>query len=69
MYKWTYLQNRNRGYHIKWGKSDREKQIKYDITYMWNLKEWYESPYLQNRNRLTDVENKLMVIKGEGREG
>ena len=24
--------------HTKWNKSDREKQISYDITYMWNLK-------------------------------
>ena len=24
--------------HTKWSKSDREKQIPYDITYMWNLK-------------------------------
>ena len=27
-----------RDYHTKWGKSDRETQIPYDITYMWNLK-------------------------------
>ena len=27
-----------RDYHIKWSKSDRERQISYDITYMWNLK-------------------------------
>ena len=25
-------------YHTKWSKSDRERQILYDITYMWNLK-------------------------------
>ena len=24
--------------HTKWSKSDRERQIPYDITYMWNLK-------------------------------
>ena len=24
--------------HIKWSKSERERQIQYDITYMWNLK-------------------------------
>ena len=23
--------------HTKWSKSDRERQISYDITYMWNL--------------------------------
>ena len=27
-----------REYHTKWSKSEREKQIPYDITYMWNLK-------------------------------
>ena len=27
-----------RDYHTKWSKSGREKQISYDITYMWNLK-------------------------------
>ena len=24
--------------HTKWGKSDRERQTPYDITYIWNLK-------------------------------
>ena len=27
-----------RNYHTKWTKSEREIQIPYDITYMWNLK-------------------------------
>ena len=27
-----------RDYHTKWSKSDRERQILYDVTYMWNLK-------------------------------
>ena len=26
-----------RDYHTKWSKSDRERQISYDIAYMWNL--------------------------------
>ena len=25
-------------YHTKWSKSDRERQIMYVITYLWNLK-------------------------------
>ena len=29
----------------KWSKSDRERQISYDITYMWNLKIWYKWTY------------------------
>ena len=47
-------------------KSYREKQISYDSTYMENLKrKWYKQTYLQNRKRLTDIENKLTVTKGE----
>ena len=42
--------------------SMRQRQILYDTTYMWNLKNY---TYLQNRNRLTDIESKLMVTKGE----
>ena len=49
-------------------KSDRERQV-YDITYMRNLKEWCKWPYLQNRNRLTEIENKFEVIKGEKSRG
>ena len=51
--------------HTKWSKSDGGGQISYDITYMWNLKKWYKWTFLQNRNRLTDLENKCMVTKGE----
>ena len=35
------------------------------ISLMWNLKNWYKWPCLQNRNRLTDIENKLMATEGE----
>ena len=50
-------------------KSDRERQISYDITYMWNLQKWYKGTHLQNRNRLTDLENQLMVTKTNMGEG
>ena len=43
----------------------RERQILYSMTYMWNLEKEYKLTYLQNRNRLTDIENILMVDKGE----
>ena len=42
-----------------------QRQTSYETTYMWNLKRWYTWTYLQNRNRVTNVENKLMVTKGE----
>ena len=56
-----------RDYHTKWSKSDSGRQISYDITHMWTLilKKRYKWTYLQNRNRLTDIENKHMVTKGE----
>ena len=36
----------------------QKKTIPYDITYIWNLKKLYKLTYLQNRNRLTGIENK-----------
>ena len=44
----------------------RKRQVSYDVTYMWNPKRKYKWNDLQNRNRLTDIENKFMVTKGEG---
>ena len=49
--------------HTEWGKSDRERQISRDIAYIWNLKNGYKWTYLQNRNRVTDVENKLTLTR------
>ena len=46
-------------------KSETERQIPYDTTYMRNLKKWYKWTYLQTRNRLTDIENRHVVAKGE----
>ena len=51
-----------RDYHSK---SNRERQVSYDIAYMKKLKQWYKWTYLQNRNRCTDTENRPMVTKGE----
>ena len=47
----------------------RQRQISYDITYTWNLKKQYKWTYLPKRNRVTDVENELMVTRGVGRKG
>ena len=46
-------------------KSDGERQIPYAITYTWNLKYDTSEFIYKNRNRLTDIENKLMVTRGE----
>ena len=50
-----------RDYHTKWTKSER--QMPYNITYMWNLKMWHKGTDLQNKNRLTDVESRLVAAK------
>ena len=52
-----------REYYTKWSNPNRERQIPYDITSMW---EKLQMNYLQNRNRSTDIENKLRLSKGEG---
>ena len=54
-----------RGYHTKWSKSERERQIPYDITYV-ESKIWHN--YLWNRNRFTEIENRHVVAKGVGGE-
>ena len=47
-------------------KPDKDKYYNKDLLCsMGNLKKWYKWTYLQNRNRLTDTENKLMATKGE----
>ena len=51
--------------HTKRSKSDRERQISYDITHMWNLKNDTNELTYKTRKRLTDIENKLMFTKGE----
>ena len=54
-----------RDYHTKWSKSERERQIPYNITYMWNLKYDTNKLIYETKTRLTDIENKLTVTKGE----
>ena len=50
--------------HTKWSKSERERQIPYDITYIWNL--IYRQMNLSTEKKIMDLENRLVVAKGEG---
>ena len=67
--EWNYVicsnMNGPRDYHSKWTKSEREIQIPYDNHLYVESKIWHKWTYLQNRNRPTDGEKKLMVTKGE----
>ena len=49
------------GYYAKLNKSDRERQIMFYITYMWDLKNTTNELIEQKRSRLIDIGNKLMV--------
>ena len=53
----------------EWSKSEREKQVSYINTYIWNLEKWYWWTYLQGRNRNWDIENRLVDTVGEGESG
>ena len=55
---------RDRDDHTKWSKPDREKQILYDITYMWNLKNNTNECICKTETD-SDIENKLVVTEGE----
>ena len=48
--------------------SESEKQLSYTNTYIWNLERWYWWNYLQGSNGGTNIENRLMEMRG-GEEG
>ena len=54
------------GIMLSENKSDRERQVQYDFTFMCNLKDETNEQTKQKRMWLIDVENKLMVTRGEG---
>ena len=58
-------------YYTEWRKSEKEKQILYTNTYIWNLGQWYWLNYLQGISGDPDIENRLMdtVEREEGKGG
>ena len=50
-------------------KSEREKQILYINTYIWNLEKLYWQTYLQHSNGNADIENRLRTQQGKERAG
>ena len=51
-----------REHYAKRDEPVRERQAPYDFTHMWNL---MNKTNKQNRNRLTDTENRLAAVRGE----
>ena len=58
-----------RGYYAKRNKSDRERQISYDFTYILNLRNQINEQTKLNINRLICTKNKLEVTRGEEHGG
>ena len=48
----------SRGHYAKLNESDQERQILYDLTYIWNLKKQNTLANITKRNRRIDTENK-----------
>ena len=53
-----------KNYHIEWSKSEKNKYRMISLT-CGIFKKRYKWTYLQNSNGRTDIQNKLMVTKGE----
>ena len=59
-----------REYNAEWNKSVRERQVPFDLTHVWNLRnktnEQRKKERGKPRNTLLTRENKLMLTGGEG---
>ena len=59
-----------RDYHPTWSKSNRERKISYDITYMWNLKKKMIKMNLFTKEKQTHrLREWIYGYRGEGWEG
>ena len=48
-----------RDYHTEWNKSDRERQILYDITFMWNFKKMIQMNLFTKQKPCHKLQKKL----------
>ena len=55
-------------YYTKWNKPYRERQIPYDFTNMWNLKQQKKNKWTKYNNN-KDTETRLVVTRWEGGYG
>ena len=59
----------HRDYNIKWSKSYRERQISYDITYMWDLKNDTNEPIYKIETDSQMQKTNLLFPKGKEEGG
>ena len=58
-----------RDYYTERIKSERERQILYINTWVWNLERWYWWTHLQSTNGDTDIANRLVEMAEEREDG
>ena len=58
-----------RDYYTKWYKSDRERQVSYDITYMWNIIKTIQVNLLTKQTDLKIKLDCLILKHGEDMAG
>ena len=58
-----------RDYHTKWSKPDRERQVSYDITYMWNLKIKNDTNELIYKTEINPQTQKTNLLLPKGKSG
>ena len=61
--------NEPREDHTKWSKSEKERQISYDITYMWNLKKMTQMNLLTKQIQTHRQKTNLGLPEGKGLVG
>ena len=58
-----------RAHHTEWSKSEKERQVSYINTYIWNLEGWYWWTHLQGSSGDSDIEKRLVDTVQEGESG
>ena len=53
-----------RYFHTEWSKSEKERQMPYNVTCIWNLK-YDTNLFIYKTETDSQTENKIMVSKGE----
>ena len=56
-------------YYTEWSKPEREIQILYINTYIYNVERWYQQSYMHGSKEDTDVKNRLLDWGGKDEGG